>query len=94
MNYNNLRILGKPFFSFKRYLHDRKLPSVLKGYRNTKNTNWIGIESPRKADFQLTSTSKKSKKSLDELTKKWSEARINSKSEYDDELINYNDRED
>ena len=76
----------------RRCLHDSKLPSV--SLYTTKEYKLIGTNSPRKADFQLTSISKKSKKSLDELTKKWSDARINSKSEYADELINYNDRED
>jgi len=76
----------------RRYLHDSKLPSV--SLYTTKDLNLIGTQSPRKADFQLTPTSKKSKKSLDKLTKKWSEAKISSKSEYDDELNNNNDRED
>ena len=76
----------------KRCLHDSKLPSV--SLYTTKDLNLIGTQSPRKADFQLMATSKKSKKSLDELTKKWGEAKIDSKSEYDDELINHNDRED
>ena len=75
-----------------RCLHDSKLPSV--SLSTTKDLNLIGTQSPRKADFQLMATSKKSKKSLDELTKKWSEAKIVSKSEYDDELNNNNERED
>lgn len=77
MNYNNLKILGKPFsfFSFKRYLHDRKLPSVVKGYRNTKNTNWIGSESPRKADINR----------YVDKSKTWTTRDIDNKSEYDDE---------
>jgi len=78
MNYNNLRVLGKPFsaFSFKRYLHDRKLPSVLNNYRDTKVTNWIGIESPRKADINRYTVVR---------TKTWTTRDIDNKSEYDDE---------
>ncbi len=76
MNYNNLRVLGKPFsaFSFKRYLHDRKLPSVLNNYRNTTNTNWIGVESPKKADINSYTKEKKN----------WTTRDIDDKSEYDE----------
>ena len=76
MNYNNLRILRRPFsvLSFKRYLHDRKLPSVLNNYRNTKRTNWIGIESPRKADINRYVDEKKT----------WTTRDIDDKSEYDE----------
>ncbi|RZD42603.1 MAG: hypothetical protein CXT73_02670 [Methanobacteriota archaeon] len=51
MNYNNFRIVGKRFnfLSLKRQLHDSKLPSVTNNYRKT-SVEWIGVESPRKAD--------------------------------------------
>jgi hypothetical protein len=50
MNYNNFRIMGKRlnFLSFKRHLHDSKLPSVT-NYKKT-DVDLIGVESPRKAD--------------------------------------------
>jgi len=52
MNYNNFRIVGKRlnFLSLKRQLHDSKLPSVTNNYRKTGVVDWIGAESPRKAD--------------------------------------------
>ena len=52
MNYNNFRIVGKRlnFLSLKRQLHDRKLPFITNNYRKTGIIDWIGAESPRKAD--------------------------------------------
>ena len=52
MNYNIFRIVGKRlnFLSLKRQLHDSKLPSVTNNYRKTGVVDWIGAESPRKAD--------------------------------------------
>ena len=52
MNYNNFRIVGKRlnFLSLKRQLHDSKLPFITNNYRNTSVVDWIGAESPRKAD--------------------------------------------
>ena len=52
MNYNNFRIVSKRFnfLSLKRQLHDSKLPSVTNNYRKTGVVDWIGAESPRKAD--------------------------------------------
>ena len=52
MNYNNLRIVGKrlKFLSLKRQLHDRKLPFITNNCKKTGVVDWIGAESPRKAD--------------------------------------------
>ena len=52
MNYNNFRIVGKRlnFLSLKRQLHDRKLPFITNNYKKTGVVDWIGAESPRKAD--------------------------------------------
>ena len=78
MNYNKFsRVLGNTFssFSFKRRLHDRKLPSVSNNYRNSKIINWIGVESPKKADINQYDIKKPS----------WSSTDINNKAEYDDE---------
>jgi len=52
MNYNNFRIVSKRFnfLSLKRQLHDSKLPSVTNNYRKTGVVDWVGAESPRKAD--------------------------------------------
>ncbi len=80
MNYNNFRVLGKTFssFSLKRYLHDRKLPGVrIYGYRNTKIVNWIGVESPKKADYDNSVIK----------TKQWTSRDIDCKAEYDDEFF-------
>tara|TARA_Y100000996_G_scaffold414188_1_gene404370 strand:- start:1433 stop:1705 length:273 start_codon:yes stop_codon:yes gene_type:complete len=90
MNYNNFRVLGKTFssFSLKRHLHDRKLPAVrIYGYRNTKIVNWIGVESPKKADYD----------NYVIKTKQWTSRDIDCKAEYDDEFFkdeNPNWRED
>ena len=89
MNYNNFRVLGKTFssFSLKRYLHDRKLPGVLNTYRNTKIVKWVGIESPKKADFD----------NYVIKTNQWTTRDIDCKAEYDDEFLkdeNPNWRED
>jgi hypothetical protein len=90
MNYNNFRVLGKTFssFSLKRYLHDRKLPGVrIYGYRNTKIVNWVGVESPKKADYD----------NYVIKTKQWTSRDIDCKAEYDDEFFkdeNPNWRED
>ena len=52
MNYNNFRIVSKRFnfLSLKRQLHDSKLPYVTNNYRKTGVVDWVGAESPRKAD--------------------------------------------
>lgn len=90
MNYNNFRVLGKTFssFSLKRYLHDRKLPGVrIYGYRNTKIVKWVGVESPKKADYD----------NYVIKTKQWTSRDIDCKAEYDDEFFkdeNPNWRED
>ena len=90
MNYNNFRVIGKTFssFSLKRHLHDRKLPAVrIYGYRNTKIVNWIGVESPKKADYD----------NYVIKTKQWTSRDIDCKAEYDDEFFkdeNPNWRED
>ncbi len=89
MNYNNFRVLGKTFssFSFKRHLHDRKLPGVLNKYRNTKIVKWVGVESPKKADYD----------NYVIKTKQWTSRDIDCKAEYDDEFLkdeNPNWRED
>ena len=49
---NNFRIVSKRFnfLSLKRQLHDSKLPSVTNNYRKTGVVDWVGAESPRKAD--------------------------------------------
>jgi len=81
MNYNNLRIVGKrlKFLSLKRQLHDRKLPFITNNCKKTGVVDWIGAESPRKAD-----------RSYPKLVN--TESRINlpdyaytNKTEYDDE---------
>jgi hypothetical protein len=81
MNYNNFRIVGKRlnFLSLKRQLHDSKLPSVTNNYRKTGVVEWIGAESPRKAD-----------KSYPKLVNTESRVELSSqvftnKTEYDDE---------
>ena len=38
------------FLSLKRQLHDRKLPFITNNYKKTGVVDWIGAESPRKAD--------------------------------------------
>ena len=52
MNYNNFRMVGKRlnFLSLKRQLHDSKLPFVTTNCRNPGVVEWIGAESPRKAN--------------------------------------------
>ena len=52
MNYNNFRIVSKRlnFLSLTRQLHDSKLPYVTNNYRKTGVVDWVGAESPRKAD--------------------------------------------
>tara|TARA_Y100001936_G_C15777896_1_gene509823 strand:- start:440 stop:709 length:270 start_codon:yes stop_codon:yes gene_type:complete len=79
MNYNNFRVLRKTFSSFllKRHLHDRKLPGVFNNYRNSKIVNWIGVESPKKADFN----------NYVIKTKQWTSRDIECKAEYDDEFL-------
>ena len=90
MNNNKFRVLGKTFssFSLKRYLHDRKLPGVrIYGYRNTKIVKWVGVESPKKADYD----------NYVIKTKQWTSRDIDCKAEYDDEFFkaeNPNWRED
>ena len=81
MNYNNFRIVGKRlnFLSLKRQLHDSKLPSVTNNYRKTGVVDWIGAESPRKADTsypKLENTESKVELSPRAFT---------NKTEYDDE---------
>jgi hypothetical protein len=81
MNYNNFRIMGKRlnFLSLKRQLHDSKLPFITNNYRNTNVVNWIGAESPRKADIsypKLENTESKVELSPRAFT---------NKTEYDDE---------
>jgi len=81
MNYNNFRIVGKRlnFLSLKRQLHDSKLPSVTNNYRKTGVVDWIGAESPRKADIsypKLENTESKVELSPRAFT---------NKTEYDDE---------
>ena len=81
MNYNNFRIMGKRlnFLSLKRQLHDSKLPSVTNNYRKTGVVDWIGAESPRKADTsypKLENTESKVELSPRAFT---------NKTEYDDE---------
>ena len=58
MNYNNFRMVGKRlnFLSLKRRLHDSKLPFITSSYRNPEVVEWIGVESPRKADASWQST--------------------------------------
>lgn len=60
MNYNKFRVVGKRlnFLSLKRRLHDSKLPFVITNYRNPKVVDWIGVESPRKADTSYPKNSK------------------------------------
>ena len=54
MNYNKFsRVLGNTFssFSFKRRLHDRKLPSVSNNYRNTAKPLWSSTDINNKAEY-------------------------------------------
>ena len=79
MSYNKFRVVGKRlnFLSFKRLLHDSKLPFVTADYINPDGVDWIGTESPRKADINSYEVTKKS----------WTSRQIDNKSEYDDEYF-------
>jgi len=85
MNYNNFRIVGKRlnFLSLKRQLHDRKLPFITTNYKKI-GVEWIGAESPRKAD--------KSYPTLINTESKPSQVFTN-KIEYDDEYTSSSNHE-
>jgi len=85
MNYNNFRIVGKRlnFLSLKRQLHDSKLPSVTNNYRKTGVVDWIGAESPRKADKSYPIVNTESKPSQV----------FTNKIEYDDEYTSSSNHE-
>ena len=79
MNYNNLRIVGKSFspFFLRRHLHDRKLPGITNHYRNNRIVRWVGVESPKKADFDNHVIK----------THQWTSKDIECKEEYDEEYL-------
>ncbi len=79
MSYTKFKFIGGRlnFFILKRRLHDRKLPGVTSHNKSSGVVNWIGAESPRKADI----------KSHEIINKTWTSRQIDNKAEYDDEYI-------